>query len=199
MGWYLDQERVTQAAAHLIRSSGGNRMPYLKLLKLLYWADRESIREIGVPLTGDNAVAMKNGPVLSEIYDYIKGDLLIGHDTWDRFLQTEDYEVRLIDDPGTDKLSKFDRRILEAAVAEHAGHDGFDLSELSHEFPEWLEANQQRELDGRGAEPIDLRRTMEAVGCSRAEIEKMEQNREEERQYFQFFEGVTDEAHRPAG
>jgi uncharacterized phage-associated protein len=51
----------------------GDRMEYVRLLKLLYIADREMMAEAGAPITGDRAVAMDHGPVLSHVYDLVKG------------------------------------------------------------------------------------------------------------------------------
>lgn len=190
MGWYLDQERVTQAAAHLIQRGGG-RMQFLKVLKLLYWADRESLRETGLPLTGDTPVAMKLGPVLSEVYNYVKSDEMTDHTFWDQYLKRDGYDLVLESDPGTSKLSRFDLRLLDAAVERHAERDGFEMSELSHEFPEWEEANCRRSLDGRGAEFIDIQSMMRAVGCSSEQIENALAARDEERGYFRFFSGLA--------
>lgn len=39
-------------------------MSYLRMLKLLYLADRESLKETGHTITGDRVVAMEHGPVL---------------------------------------------------------------------------------------------------------------------------------------
>jgi len=197
VGWYLDQERVTQAAAHLLNRGGIGRMQYLKALKLLYWAHRESLRETGLPLTGDTPVAMKLGPVLSEVYNYIKSDDLTDHACWDQYLQREGYDLVLKADPGTTKLSRFDLRVLDAAFDQHAGRDGFEMSELTHEFPEWEEANLRRSLDGRGSEPIDMQSMMRAVGCSREQIEGALAARDEERGYFRFFAGLSN-ANEPA-
>lgn len=191
MGWYLDQERVTQAAAHLLKRRGTGRMQYLKALKLLYWADRESLRETGLPLTGDTPVAMKFGPVLSEVYNYIKGDDWTDHDYWDRFLRREEYDLVLTADPGVAKLSRYDIRILDTALDKLGHREGIEISELTLEFPEWEEADRRRSLDGRGAELIDIQRMMRAVGCSQEQIEDALKARDEERGYFRFFSGLA--------
>ena len=65
-------EKTLQASAVLLGLDGG-RMDRIRLLKLLYIVDRELLAEIGRPLTGDMAIAMKHGPVLSQVYDLIKG------------------------------------------------------------------------------------------------------------------------------
>jgi hypothetical protein len=56
--------------AHVLRcllELHGDRMEYVRLLKLLYIADREMMAEAGAPVTGDRAVAMDHGPVLSHV------------------------------------------------------------------------------------------------------------------------------------
>ena len=42
------------------------------LSKVLYVADKDHVRTYGRTLTGDSYVAMKNGPVPSKLYDFIK-------------------------------------------------------------------------------------------------------------------------------
>ena len=59
-------ERALQASAYLLRLDR-KKMSYLRLLKLLYIADREWLAETGESITGDRAYAMKQGPVLSTI------------------------------------------------------------------------------------------------------------------------------------
>ncbi len=72
MNFRFDLHKTLQASGVLL-SLDANRMAYVRLLKLLYIADREWLAEAGRTITGDEAVAMKNGPVLSQVYDLIKG------------------------------------------------------------------------------------------------------------------------------
>jgi hypothetical protein len=58
----FDAEKVTEAAAFLLQLRGG-RMHYIKLLKLLYIADRQAFSEWGIPISNDNYVSMDNGRV----------------------------------------------------------------------------------------------------------------------------------------
>jgi hypothetical protein len=97
-------EKTLQGAGVLLHLDA-DRMAYIRLLKLLYIADRELLAETGRSMTGDEAVAMKNGPVLSRIYDLIKG---VGpkFQEWGDFIHTNYYSVELMKDPGRGKLSK---------------------------------------------------------------------------------------------
>jgi uncharacterized phage-associated protein len=60
----FSEQKVAQMAAFFLHE-GRDCMPLLKLIKLLYLADRESLRLHGMPISGDLVVAMPHGPVLS--------------------------------------------------------------------------------------------------------------------------------------
>jgi Protein of unknown function (DUF4065) len=47
----------------------------LRSICRIFIADRDHLRRFGRPVTGDAYIAMDNGPVLSRIYDIIKGSL----------------------------------------------------------------------------------------------------------------------------
>jgi len=59
-------QKALQATAWLLRLAGG-RMPYWKLLKLLCIAEREYLVDESEMIFGDRVVAMKYGPVLSNV------------------------------------------------------------------------------------------------------------------------------------
>src|SRR5579871_3129735 len=86
----------------------------MQLLKLLYLADRESIRRAGHPITGDRFAAMKWGPVLSQTYNCIKDEHPDHRHEWSRYMKCDgDQDVLLEVDPGTGQLSEFDLEILD--------------------------------------------------------------------------------------
>jgi uncharacterized phage-associated protein len=89
-----------QAAAVLLKEAGG-KMTRLRLLKLLYIADRESIAETFQPITGDDVVAMDHGPVLSKTYRLIRRELQPGNVIWDKYIaQDGNRNHALVDHPG---------------------------------------------------------------------------------------------------
>ena len=57
----FDERKAAEAAAFLLFMAGG-KLPLIKLVKLLYLAERLSLQRYGEPLTGDRLVAMPNGP-----------------------------------------------------------------------------------------------------------------------------------------
>src|SRR5438874_2180817 len=98
MEFQFDSMRTTQAAAILLQLSNGV-MSRMRLLKFLYIVDRELLAESGHTLTGDRAVAMNFGPVLSHTYNLIKRASRSPED-WDRFIRSHGREVVLKGDPG---------------------------------------------------------------------------------------------------
>jgi hypothetical protein len=72
MNFRFNFEKTLQAAGVLLHLEE-KRMSRLRLLKFLDIADRELLAEAAHPITGDVGCAMKYGPVLSRVYDLIKG------------------------------------------------------------------------------------------------------------------------------
>jgi uncharacterized phage-associated protein len=128
--------KTAQAAAVLFKSESTRAMGRMRLLKLLYIADRELLAERRRPITGDNPVAMDNGPVLTQTYDLIKGKHL-DSPVWDRFFRSIGYQVHAIGEPGVGELSRREVEKLQEVATRYADHEDFDMSEISHLFPEW--------------------------------------------------------------
>lgn len=64
------EDKATQTAARLLSHAGG-RLPVLKLMKLLYLAERRAIVEYGRPMVFDSYCSMPHGPVMSFTLDRI--------------------------------------------------------------------------------------------------------------------------------
>ena len=62
------EDGSTQAAARLLKRAGGP-MSHMKLIKLLYLADRRALVRWGRPITCDWYVSMPQGPVPSFTLD----------------------------------------------------------------------------------------------------------------------------------
>src|SRR5688572_27768282 len=103
----FNEKKATQAAAYLLRLRGG-RMSYMKLIKLLYLADRLSLTRRGRPITTDRYVSMDRGPVLSRTLNLITEDREPAAPSfWAEFIaEPSNFEVELKSDPGADELSQ---------------------------------------------------------------------------------------------
>jgi uncharacterized phage-associated protein len=142
-----DEKKAAQVAAYFLFRAGGS-LTILKLMKLMYMAERQSFAEYGEPIIGDRLVSMDNGPVLSRTYSHMNGEYLSvvgGWDDWvaDReshFLSLKD-GVR-IDRPRNDlqELSDADLAVLDHVWGDFGKMDQWDLVRYTHRhFPEWTD------------------------------------------------------------
>lgn len=141
-----DERRAAEAAAYLLFRAGG-RLPVIKLLKLMYLAERLSLKRYGEPLTGDRLVSMTNGPVLSMTYDHIQGALPSKDGGWESWVSDrEGHIVALVDEskirtPEQDllRLSDSDLEVLAEIWTEFGHWDRWALVKYTHSpaCPEW--------------------------------------------------------------
>jgi uncharacterized phage-associated protein len=136
MHFRFDLEKTIQATGLLLELDG-SAISRMRLLKLLYIADRELLTESGRPLTGDVAVAMKFGPVLSHVYDLVKG-VAQDSESWREHFETAGYKVCLKKKPDRRALTKRETEKLIEATNRYRDLTDEELSEVSHGFPEWL-------------------------------------------------------------
>ncbi len=179
MYFRLKVDKAIQAIGVLFRADQVSHMNYMRVLKLLYIADRESLRETGRPITGGRVAAMERGPVLEEVYDLIRGQHL-EMPLWDEHFQKDHYNLKQVKDPDVRQLSRYEIRKLQEVAQTYAEQDEWDLVRLTHAFPEW-----QKNDPGKSSRPIPLRDTLEAVGqgaaveeildeaCEKARIERL--------------------------
>ena len=168
MNLQYHQERATQAAARLLKLRGGT-MAYMKLLKLLYLADRKALLDHGRPITFDRYVSMDHGPVLSQTYNLIVAEEQPGRSTyWRRYIsEPQNYEVTLREEPPNGELSPVHERILDDVFAEFGGMGRWQIVEYLHTLPEWQ--------DPRGSSlPIALRDVLRAGGLDDEAAEAIE-------------------------
>lgn len=176
--FHFDRKKTIQAAAYILSKHPQHRMKYILLLKLLYIADRESLRKRLQPITGDTVYAMKHGPVLSKVKDMIDFPAA----GWDDYILTEDYCACLKKEPETDRLSDFELEVLSDVAGRYAEEDEWKIVDLTHEFPEWIDHFKG---DGRALIPVsDIAR---AVGRG-ADIEQIEEESEEAAMMAELFE-----------
>ena len=155
-------EKLIQAAAVLLKATEPHRMSRLRLLKLLYIADRESIQETGFPITGDEVLAMPHGPVLEATYECIQ-DQHFHSQAWRRHIDNDGkHDVVLVEDPGVAQLSRYDVTKLQDVARRFEEMPEWELVEHTHSFPEWIK--NQPEPGGRGSRRIPVKDILEAVG-----------------------------------
>lgn len=139
----FDEKKLTQSAVFFLYKAQG-RLDILKLMKLLYLAERTSFQKFHRPLIGDSLVSMKNGPVLSITLNFINGEVR-NQNFWNEWISDRaNHEVGLKDpslirdEDDLLELSNNDIRLLNA-VWDEFGHLGrWELVDWTHEYcAEW--------------------------------------------------------------
>ena len=140
----FEVEIAGQMAAWFLNKEGG-RMAHLKLMKLLYLAERTSIQENCYPILGDKLVSMDHGPVLSVTLNYMQGYKTPGNG-WDKWVSPkENHEVSLAKRYNADDLGLLSEAVLKVLenVWERFGHmDQWEIRDYTHKHcPEWKDPN----------------------------------------------------------
>lgn len=143
----FNERKVAQMAVLLLRKEG-DRMPHLKLMKLLYLADRKSMELYGFPISGDRVVAMPHGPVLSMTLNLSNGDVESLAGGWESLISDrEGHEISLkctgaISCDDLDELSQANISVLESVWAEFGHMTQWEIRDHTHAHcPEWTDPN----------------------------------------------------------
>ena len=139
----FSQTKAAQAAAWFIAQSNGSTT-ILKLMKLLYLADRQALQDLERPITGDRMVSMPHGPVLSQTYEAANGNADAVPGGWDHWMSDrENHSIAL--KPGVnpvrealDCISDAEFAVLEKVQREFGGRSAYWLRDYTHQHcPEW--------------------------------------------------------------
>ncbi|HHA1934671.1 TPA: Panacea domain-containing protein [Enterobacter ludwigii] len=164
----FSEEKVAQMAAYLL-SKGGGRMAYLKLMKLLYLADRESMDRFGFPMSGDRMVSMPHGPVLSRTLNLMNGCESGTATGWEKWISgAENYELALhltnASRDDYDELSPADLTLLDAVYSRFGHMSQWQIRDYTHEHcAEWSDPNG-------GSFTINPERVFRALGKSEESV-----------------------------
>jgi uncharacterized phage-associated protein len=166
MSFLFNAKKVAQLVGVFANAYGVRRLNIMATLKLLYLTDRQSLAAVGSPVTGDTPFAMKYGPVLSRTYDLFKSaddfppkDTDPEADMWRHFFRRDGHFFEILQDPGDDELSPFEIELAQSVAEHHEINEPFQLSELTHQFPEW----RNNEL-GESSSAIPIDDILTAVG-----------------------------------
>lgn len=176
MSSLFNERKAAQVAAYfLIRAlSKGANITLLKLMKLMYLAERLSYERFCFPIIGDALVSMPNGPVLSRTLDLMNFGSSKENGEWDsliaeksgRDMSLNGHENLTIDD--LRELSESDIEVLESIWGKFGKMSAIQLREYTHNSencPEW------QDPDGSSV-PIQLETLFQKLGYSQSNIEK---------------------------
>ena len=139
----MREKSIAQAAAVFLQNAGGS-IELLRLMKLMYLADRESMSQCGLPISHDHMVSMDHGPVLS-------GALNLANRTgysdfgayWAEWVAPREGNVlrsaRAFEREDLDYLSEFDLEVIQM-VWDSFGHmTPSQIRNYTHDLPEWTD------------------------------------------------------------
>ena len=182
MRFVFDERRAAQAAARLLARHDGT-MPYIKLIKLLYLADRAALVEGGAPITGDRFVSLRHGPALGRVLDLIKDDCPAEDSVWHGYVVRERFDARLVGTTESKRLSDVDRGILDGVSDAYGCLKEWDVVARTHALPEWKDP-------GNTAIPIEPEDILRYNDFTEAEIERVAEQAHAVYSFHTLLEGV---------
>jgi uncharacterized phage-associated protein len=153
----FSEKKAAQVAAFFLHRAGG-RMERLKLMKLMYLAERASYQKFGEPMIGDKLVSMDNGPALSMTLNHMNRFQPSEPEGWESWVSDAELEI------------------MESVWKEYGRYGSFQLADLTHEIcPEWE--------DPHGSVlPITQSRLLRSLGFDAQTAKALEERIEENRQ-----------------
>jgi hypothetical protein len=168
----FDIKKAIAAAAYLIQRGGGTEDMFY-LVKELYCADRTALIMWGKPITGDSFASLEKGPIVSEIYDLLKGKgLEKNRIVWNDVIQREEFNISLRKKADMSVLSEREIEVLEKARVTIKSIRGSIPKWCHKHFPEWTDP-------GNSSVPIDPSTILRLAGKSEEEIKETEEANDE--------------------
>lgn len=157
--------KVAQALGFLLSLDDNCKMNRVKLIKLLWAADRIHIRRYGRTITNLNDYyAFPHGPVCSLALDIarlnnIEHDGAFNTDEIEYlndFFTSDNKDTSMQKSPGNDFLSESDEEALRDAWEKFKDIEPFDLADkISHQYPEWKKCESSLNNNG-GRKKINI-------------------------------------------
>lgn len=186
----FNERKVAQMAAFFLQRNGGS-LSILKLMKLLYLADRKALDMFDTPISGDRMVSMPHGPVLSKTYELMNGSGFSVENGWDSWVA--DRAGHMLSLKGSDPskgdldlpaLSEADIDVLTAVQDEFGDMDAWALRNFTHDHcAEW------RDPEG-SSRPIDYKDVFAALGRDPEEARIAQQDLESHHSMDQLFSRI---------
>lgn len=157
-------KKATQSVARVIQKSGGP-IDYLRIAKLVYLSDRESILTRGLPIVGGHYYSMRKGPTIGEVMNFVNRQ---NAPQWKQTISPRfGNEVRLQGTPDFGALSQSELNILDSVVKLHAQRTTDELVVWCHKnCPEYEDVKS-------GRKPIEVEAILQAENKSQKQIKKL--------------------------
>ena len=129
----FDEKTAVEAILYIAKNS--SEPTFHRIAKLLYFADRLHLERYGRFICGDDYVAMKHGPVPSEVYDILKTLRAAPArlESAGAFTVKGGYTVTPLRDPNLEWLSDSDIECLDQSIKENDSLSFGVLTQKSHD------------------------------------------------------------------
>jgi len=132
----FDENKTINAVLYI--SKNLKRSDLHKIFKVLYFADREHLAEYGRPITGDNYIAMSDGPVPSKLYDILKsirGDSYFIDEKFSSLISFTSRDIiEATKEPNLKKLSRTDLDHINKSLSLYGDLSWDEVKEKSHDY-----------------------------------------------------------------
>jgi uncharacterized phage-associated protein len=168
----INAEKVGQIAAFFLSRSSG-RCDRMKLIKLMYLADRASLERYGFPISDDEMFSLSEGPILSTCLNLMRG--IKRHAAWDKWVKAPEGHVMLSEmmttsDEDLDELSSAELDVLRSTWDRFGRMSAMALSRYTHaNCKEWVDPGSSRV-------PISPRDVFRALGHSLEDADVQAEN-----------------------
>lgn len=152
---------VIQVASYIAKrylKDFGERIGEMKLHKLLYFTQRESLIRKGEPMFDEQFLAWRYGPVMVQIRSAYANDML--------------------SDMPSDEFVEQYKDVFDFVFQNYAHKDAWSLSYLSHAEVSWKNARKDLLPEQNGNEPLkieDIRKDAERISMRRYLLSKIQQ------------------------
>lgn len=186
----FNQAKTAQAAARVLHYFDGS-LEVLKLMKLLYLADRRALQKHHRTITGDRMVSMPYGPVLSTTLNLVNGDGPRDFRPWDEWVSDrKNHMVALrqsVEDRAVlDELSDVEIAVIDSVCKDFGHFDKWQISDYTHDpanCPEWK--------DPKGSSrPIEFSTLFEAFGHDEETARELAAAQEDDADIDQLFASI---------
>ena len=169
-----NEKKAAQVAAFFLQAAG-SKLSLLKLMKLMYLAERASLEKYGEPMIGDKLCSMEHGPVLSHTLNHMNGLRESSPDGWDSWISDRaNHELALLNPiknvrEDLSLLSDAELVILDDLWERFSGMTPFEIRDYTHDHCEEWEDPENSSL------PIPYSRLLRCVGYDAKVAKEIEQ------------------------
>ena len=139
----MDTQKIIQTLVYLASKQPNKQINKMKAYKLMWLVDRYHLRQYGRTVTGDAYYALPHGVVPTDAKHLLEDRLTrltSNRDMLESYIRVDDeYVYSAIAEPNMDVFSDSDIEAMNKILDAFGGMNQYQLSDLSHQFPEWLQ------------------------------------------------------------